>query len=162
MATELSLHLQRLSKAQQHKMGRTQDILIGQYAAAENMTMERFLEGIYVFRCHDQAELLATIIHLNAFLQNKTRIKCILIDSIAFHFRSDLQDITTRNRVLSQLTQTLHQIAYEHKLAVVLINHVTTKLLRQQVGELRQQVGELRQQVGELRQQVGEAEEGKL
>lgn len=90
----------------------------------------RFLEGISLFRCHDQAELLATIHNLPAFLKNKTRIKCIIIDSIAFHFRQDLQDISTRNRMLCQLAQTLNKLAYEYKLAVVLINHVTTKIVK--------------------------------
>jgi len=83
-----------------------------------------------VFRCHDQAELLATINQLSAFLRNKTRIKCIVLDSIAFHFRQDLQDISTRNRMLSQVAQTLNKLAFDHKLAVVVINHVTTKILK--------------------------------
>lgn len=131
MAAELSLHLQKLSKM----TGRRQDIALGQLAAAENMTMERFLEGINVFRCHDQSELLSTIHHLGAFLKNKTRIKCVIIDSIAFHFRADLQDIGTRNRVLAQVAQTLNALAHEHKLAVVLVNHVTTKIAQDEDGK---------------------------
>jgi hypothetical protein len=133
MALELSIHLQKLSKlhqSQKQSQLRSEQMILGQLAAAENMTMERFLEGISYYRVHDQSELLAIIYQLSSILKNKTRIKCIIIDSIAFHFRHDLQDITTRNRLLSTIAQILNQLAYEHKLAIILINHVTTKFVR--------------------------------
>jgi len=40
MATELSIHLQKLSQLQQSK-AKNPDIALGQLAAAENMSMER-------------------------------------------------------------------------------------------------------------------------
>lgn len=80
-----------------------------------------------MFRAHDQSETIATINHLAAFLKVKTKIKLIVIDSIAFHFRQDLDDTVSRSRVLSSLAQTLNQVAFEHNLAVVMINHVTTR-----------------------------------
>jgi RAD51-like protein 2 len=58
------------------------------------------------------------------------QVKIIVIDSIAFHFRQDLQDTTSRSRVLSSVAQTLNQIAHEHSVAVVLINHITTRIDR--------------------------------
>ena len=87
----------------------------------------RFLEGINVFRCHDQIELLATINHLFAYLKLKPQVRVVIIDSIAFHFRQDVTDAAARGRVLGAMAQTLHQLAYEHDIAVVVINHVTTK-----------------------------------
>jgi hypothetical protein len=128
MATELSNHLGKL--AQLSMKSKTQEIYMAQQAAAENMTMERFLEGIHVFRCHDQNELLASIHHLPAFLQLKTKVKLIIIDSIAFHFRQDVNDIGLRNRLLSSIIQTFNQLAFDHRLAVVFINHVTTKFVK--------------------------------
>lgn len=89
--------------------------------------MFRFLEGINVFRCHDQIELLATINHLFAYLKLKPQVRIVIIDSIAFHFRQDVADAAARGRVLGSMAQTLHQLAYEHDIAVVVINHVTTK-----------------------------------
>lgn len=127
MAHEVSQHLLKLAKSSSAKKN---DNYLAHLSAAENMTMERFLEGIHVFRAHDQAETIATINHLPAFLKSKTKIKVIIIDSIAFHFRQDLNDTAARSRVLSSLAQTLNQVAFDHNLAVVLINHVTTRFER--------------------------------
>ncbi len=127
MAQEVSQHLLKLARSSSAKKSEAH---LSHLAAAENMTMERFLEGIHVFRAHDQTETIATINHLPAFLKSKTKIKVVVVDSIAFHFRQDLNDTAARSRVLSALAQTLNQVAYEHNLAVVLINHVTTRFER--------------------------------
>lgn len=89
----------------------------------------RFLEGIHVFRNHDQVEFLATVNHLPAFLRLHTKVKIILIDSVAFHFRQDINEHSGRSRVLSGLAQSLNQLAYDFNLAVVLINHITTRFV---------------------------------
>ena len=65
--------------------------------------------------------------HLFAYVKLKSKVKLVIIDSIAFHFRQDTSDGATRSRVLSGLAQNLHQLAYENNLAVVVINHITTK-----------------------------------
>ena len=54
-------------------------------------------------------------------------MRVVIIDSIAFHFRQDVADAAARGRVLGGMAQTLHQLAYEHDVGVVVINHVTTK-----------------------------------
>lgn len=127
MAHEVSQHLLKLAKS---SSARKNENHLTHLSAAENMTMERFLEGIHVFRCHDQTETIATINHLPAFLRSKTKIKVVIVDSIAFHFRQDLNDTASRSRVLSSLAQTMNQVAFDHNLAVVLINHVTTRFER--------------------------------
>jgi len=124
MANELSLHLKKIATASENKKNNT---AVAQRLAADATSMESLLEGIRVFRNHDQVELLATINHLFAYLNLYPNIKLIVIDSIAFHFRQDTNDPSTRSRVLSNLAQNLNQLAYEHNLAVVVINHVTTK-----------------------------------
>lgn len=45
-----------------------------------------------------------------------------MIDSIAFHFRHDFDDMSLRTRLLNGLAQTLIQQATLHKLAV---SHIT-------------------------------------
>jgi RAD51-like protein 2 len=54
-------------------------------------TVESILEGIHVFRCHDEAAQTATIMSLRTFIQDRqklgTPVKVIIVDSIAFHFR---------------------------------------------------------------------------
>ena len=45
-------------------------------------------------------------------------------------FLTDLQDVGTRNRVLSALAQTLNDVAHEHSVAMVVTNHITTRIDR--------------------------------
>ena len=129
MATELSNHLHKLARGQAAK-NKSQDTVMSHITAAQSMTRDRFLEGIQIFRVHDQAETVATIHHLAAFLKLHTKIRLVVIDSIAFHFRQDLGDTTARSRMLSTVAQVLNKLAYEHNLAVVVVNHVTTRFER--------------------------------
>ena len=46
------------------------------------------------------------------------QVKLIVIDSNAFHFRQDFQDLAQRTRVLAELAQKLMRLAEEHDLAV--------------------------------------------
>ena len=129
MASEISNHLHKLARGQAAK-NKSQEAVASQIAAAQSMTRDRFLEGIQLFRVHDQTETIATINHLAAYLKLHTKIRLIVIDSIAFHFRQDLSDTSSRSRVLSTVAQTLNQLAFQHNLAVVVVNHVTTRFER--------------------------------
>jgi len=42
----------------------------------------------------------------------------VIVDSIAFHFRHDIADMAQRARILADLAQTFHEVAYEKRLAV--------------------------------------------
>jgi RAD51-like protein 2 len=97
-------------------------------ATAVNVTVERLLQGIHVFRAHNQVEQMSIINSLGAFMKTHTNIKLIVVDSVAFHFRQDLQEVGSRSRILSSLAQTLNQLAFDHSLAVVSINHITTRV----------------------------------
>ena len=46
------------------------------------------------------------------------QVKLIVIDSIAFHFRQDFQDMAQRTRVLAEMAQKLMSLAEERDLAV--------------------------------------------
>ena len=46
------------------------------------------------------------------------QVKLIVIDSIAFHFRQDFQDMAQRTRVLAEMAQKLMHLAEERDLAV--------------------------------------------
>lgn len=100
---------------------------VARIEAAERFTQQSMLEGIQVFRAHDLTEQLAVINHFPAFVNANPTVKIIIIDSIAFHFRQDM-NITTRGRVLSGLAQTLNELAFKFNLAVVVMNHVTTQI----------------------------------
>jgi RecA/RadA recombinase len=59
-------------------------------------------------------------------------VKLVVIDSIAFPFRQDQQgqDSAQRSRQLSSLSQDLYRNALQKRVAVVVVNHVTTKVFR--------------------------------
>lgn len=138
MANELSNHLLKLSKINlNNKPSNTSGVsaansfLISQLAIAENITIKKLLSDINYFRCHNQYELMTVINSLTSFLVNKPNIKLIVLDSVAFHFRSHINDIVNRNRILSTLANKLNEIANTFKLAVVCMNHVTTRIINQ-------------------------------
>jgi RAD51-like protein 2 len=109
------------------------------------MTIDRLLDKICFYRCYSQTELIALIHQLkdllgfasnlsssssSTLLSGENPVKLIIVDSIAFPFRNNLLEVVQRNRVLNQLLQQLNEIAYEYELAVVLVNHMTTKIIR--------------------------------
>ena len=130
MAAALSEHLAKLATQKtKPNVGETpekvQQRVQEKLARAAACTSAELLDGIHVFRVHQQSELVATINLLPRFLEMKPKVKLIVIDSIAFHFRQDLKDMQSRQRLLSQISQQLNEIAYKSQLAVVVTNHVT-------------------------------------
>jgi RAD51-like protein 2 len=65
---------------------------------AEETNIKKLLNGIHVYRAHDQTEQLAIINSLSSFLSTNPTVQLLVIDSIAFHFRQDLQD--TRYKII--------------------------------------------------------------
>lgn len=96
--------------------------------AALNMSRDNLLKGIHVFRAHSQTELLAVLNNITLYIKSHPKIRLVVIDSIAFHFRQDLQDKACRTRLLSLIAQTLNQNAFQSHIAVVVINQMTTKI----------------------------------
>lgn len=133
MASNICGHLKKVSMASivdakrkgtinnNNKLNEKMDI-------AKSMTMESLLSGIKYRRVHDQTELLANINHLTHYLSERPKIKLIIIDSIAFFFRQSLDNIPMRTRLLSSVAQILQKVAHEHKVAVLVINHMTTRI----------------------------------
>ena len=126
MANAVSIHLGKISKSKKMEL-KARDSGIDIAMLASSVTMHRLLEGVHVYRVHDQTELLALINQLPGILTVNTRVRLIIIDSIAFHFRQNLQDTAHRSRLLGSLSQQLNQIAYESNVAIVTTNHMTTK-----------------------------------
>ncbi|XP_038059401.1 DNA repair protein RAD51 homolog 3-like [Patiria miniata] len=99
-----------------------------QQTALAEFSMEKLLSGIHCFRCHDYTELLALVNLLPEILDKHKKVKLIVIDSIAFHFRHDFDDFSLRTRLLNGLAQSLIKIASDYRLAVVLTNQMTTHI----------------------------------
>lgn len=90
---------------------------------------QKILERIHYFRVRDSTEQLAVTELLASFVESHPGVKIIIIDSVAFHFRNDYEDMGLRTRRLAQMAQTLMDVAHSRDIAVVMMNHVTTKII---------------------------------
>jgi len=62
------------------------------------------------------------------FLVRNSKVRLLVIDSLAIPFRRHFEDISVRTRLLNGLAQQLIQIANQHSLAVVWTNQMTTQM----------------------------------
>ncbi|XP_043106119.1 DNA repair protein RAD51 homolog 3 [Puntigrus tetrazona] len=99
-----------------------------QRQALEELTVEKILSNLFLVRCHDYVELLAEVYLLPDFLSEHPEVRLVVIDSIAFPFRHDFEDLSQRTRLLNGLAQQLIQLATQHSVAVVLTNQMTTRV----------------------------------
>jgi len=97
-------------------------------AAAEKFTLDSILKGIYVKRCFDLGSLAATIGDLEKFVAIRPKVKLVIIDSFAFHFRDDQYPEDERQRTLLRAIRSLVKVATKYKIAVVAVNQVTTRI----------------------------------
>ena len=103
-----------------------------QQAAVSGLSASQLLDGIYVFRVFDAVEQLAVLHELPNFLLSTPKVKLLVIDSVAFHFRHTLggggNDYTRKLHMLGQMAQVILDLAKRQPLAAVLMNQVTTKV----------------------------------
>ncbi|KAI4382056.1 hypothetical protein MLD38_008064 [Melastoma candidum] len=86
-----------------------------------------FLENIFYFRVCSSVEQIALVNYLDNFISEQREIKIVIIDSVTFHFRQDFDDLGLRTRILSEMALKLMKLAHKFRIAVVLLNQVTTK-----------------------------------
>uniref|UniRef100_A0A1A8QMM2 DNA repair protein RAD51 homolog 3 n=2 Tax=Nothobranchius rachovii TaxID=451742 RepID=A0A1A8QMM2_9TELE len=99
-----------------------------QRVAMTTFTVETILSNIFLVRCHDFVELMAELHLLPDFLRDWPRVRLLVIDSVAFPFLQLFDDLSQRTRLLQGLSQQLISIATSHNMAVVVTNHMTTRL----------------------------------
>lgn len=96
-------------------------------------TPEAILNGIHVVRVHDLATFWTVLYSLPEWVQrlghNNETIQCVIIDSVAFPFRSNSQndDFLVRTKQLSTVCTLLHDLAQQFQVAVLVTNQMTTK-----------------------------------
>lgn len=92
------------------------------------LTAEGLMRGVHVFRVFDYVEQLAVLSYLPTFLSSHPRVRLLVIDSVAFHFRRGFDDFSLRSRLLASMAQQLTALARNNRLAVVAVNQLTTRI----------------------------------
>ncbi|XP_064612813.1 DNA repair protein RAD51 homolog 3-like [Liolophura sinensis] len=105
-----------------------------QMEALQTFSLESVLSRVHYYRCHDYVQLLATVHLLPDFIKEHPKVKLVVVDSIAFHFRHDFEDLALRTRLLAGLAQSFITMATANRLAVVLTNQMTTKISKEPHG----------------------------
>eukprot|EP00045_Choanoeca_perplexa_P004685 m.39856 g.39856 ORF g.39856 m.39856 type:complete len:264 (-) comp12705_c0_seq4:48-839(-) len=136
--TEGSFMPQRAQAIAGHLLAHLQSVKPEQ---VEGWTTQTMLNRIRVYRVHDYVEQLA-IWHLLPSLVEGSKVRLIVVDSVAFHFRQNFTDMGLRIRLLNGCCQQLVTLAREHNLAVVLINQMTTKVGSHDTAHLVPALGE--------------------
>ncbi|CAB3992158.1 DNA repair RAD51 homolog 3, partial [Paramuricea clavata] len=97
-----------------------------QYSNMDQFTVEYILSNIQVAHCLDRIELIAASHQLPDQIRSLGQVKLIIVENIANPFRCEFASHALRGRILSELAQRFLKIAYEHDLAVVFTNQMTT------------------------------------
>ena len=118
MAEATVSHLQAISRSSPEEPAMAESL--------GTFTVDRVLDRIHLFRCHEVTELLAVLEMLPQYVQQHG-VKLVVIDSIAFHFRQDFRDMALRTTILAKMTNRLMSLANAAGLAVVTVNQVTVK-----------------------------------
>ncbi|KAF9964462.1 DNA repair protein rad51c [Mortierella alpina] len=104
------------------------------YLGAETrVTAESLMQGVQYCRVHSPVELIAMIRILHDIVRAHPKTKLIVVDSIAFLFRSNFSDMQMRTKLVATLGRQLVSMAREFDIAVVVMNHMTTKIESSQV-----------------------------
>ncbi|KAL7535008.1 hypothetical protein ACHAXR_006205 [Thalassiosira sp. AJA248-18] len=115
------------------------------------LTPESVLEGIHIFRVHDEASQTCTLYNLPNFLleqEEKGRpVKLLVIDSMAFHYRvassssyssngssNNKNNSLSNTHNLTRMAGFLTELASEFDLAVVAMNHLTTRIEKDDIN----------------------------
>ncbi|KAG5461318.1 MAG: hypothetical protein BJ554DRAFT_6505, partial [Olpidium bornovanus] len=75
------------------------------------------LDRIHYYRVHNHVELIAVVNILDEIVDQNPKIRLVVIDSIAFHFRLNFKDMTLRTRLLNRIALSLGRLAEQSGLA---------------------------------------------
>ncbi|KAF7275264.1 hypothetical protein GWI33_012033 [Rhynchophorus ferrugineus] len=88
-------------------------------------SIENIMKHIYVFKCYDFIDLLATVKYFEEFLKGK-RIKLIVIDSISNPIRGVCQE--ERINILHSILSDLQLLSSKFNFAIVITNDYTVRI----------------------------------
>lgn len=83
-------------------------------------SIDQLLKGLHYFRILDHTEFMGFMRQLPTIIKTYPKVKLIIIDSIAYHFRLNVLDARARSAILSFLGHSLVDIAKTNDLSVSL------------------------------------------
>ncbi|KAG2173566.1 hypothetical protein INT44_007157 [Umbelopsis vinacea] len=98
-------------------------------SAAENAqcpTANDLLSKIHFFRIYSHFELLAFLTDLPDIIETYPKIRIIIIDTITFHLRTNIRDLTAKGKIIKTILELLRKTASSSNVAVVIMNQMTT------------------------------------
>lgn len=97
-------------------------------AATRDFTIDRLMNGVYYRHIHGCSEMLEGIETLERLLKSGEKIKLVVIDSISFLVRNNIENSFERIQVDHVILTKLHVLAQQYKCAIVITNDVTTRI----------------------------------
>jgi RecA/RadA recombinase len=85
---------------------------------ASGHDVDQLLRGLHYFRVLDHAELMGLMRQLPEIVKSYPKVRLIIIDSIAYHFRLNVLDSRARTAILYFLGRTLVDIARANDISV--------------------------------------------
>lgn len=102
---------------------------------AAAFTVDAILQGTRLIRVVQLADFLSVIHALPELIAEDSGIRCVVIDSVAFPFRSSGADALQTFRMVYHTGQLLQRLCRDHHIGVVATNHMTTKVHPQDGGQ---------------------------
>lgn len=124
--TEGSFTVERLKAMGEHAVHHIQSVEENK-GELDSLSLDGILRGTHYYRCTSYIEVMAVVKLLPNFLEDHPKVRLVIIDSIAFHFRHDFPDMISRTGILCRITQDLIQLATKQNLAVIVTNQMTTR-----------------------------------
>lgn len=95
--------------------------------AIKDFTVDSLLDGVYYKHVQQCSELLEGIESLKRLLEAKEKIRLIVLDSISYLIRNNIENTLERIRIGYTILTKLQALADQYKCAVIVTNDVTTR-----------------------------------
>ncbi|XP_062560191.1 DNA repair protein RAD51 homolog 3-like isoform X2 [Armigeres subalbatus] len=86
--------------------------------ATRDLTIDNLMNGVYYKHIHSCSEMLEGLVTLEKLLKSGEKVKLVVIDSISFLIRNNIENTLERIRVDHVILTKLHILAQQYKCAV--------------------------------------------
>ncbi|XP_075228232.1 DNA repair protein RAD51 homolog 3-like isoform X3 [Lycorma delicatula] len=97
-----------------------------------SLSVTKLLENVHYISIEDNIQLLSIIKLIDDFIKSNNKVKLVIIDCLTFPFLNQfILSTLVRTQQLCRIVRELQSIATEHNIAVVITNHLTTKIVHE-------------------------------